>query len=226
MQSFFLKYKTLWIVLSVLSVIIIYFIYSALKPEEPRLPVINPKGYGVNTALIDSTVQHVKKYHTIADFKLTNQNGKIITQEDYKDKIYIANFFFTTCQTICPIMTDHMAQLQEKLKDNDQVLLLSHTVMPEVDTVAQLKRYAIEKGVQDAKWNLVTGSKIEIYDLARKSYLAAKDNPGNPYGLIHTENTLLIDKKRRLRGYYDGTLQEDVDRLLGDIEKLQMEEKE
>lgn len=226
MQSLFLRYKILWIVLAVLSAIIIYLIYGALKPDDPGLPVINPKGYGVNTELIDSTVQHVKKYHTIADFKLTNQNGKIITQKDYKDKIYVANFFFTTCQTICPIMTDHMAQLQEKLKDNDNVLLLSHTVMPQVDTVAQLKRYALEKGVNDSKWNLVTGSKIEIYDLARKSYLAAKENPGNPYGLIHTENTLLIDKKRRLRGYYDGTLQEDVDRLLSDIKKLEAEDKE
>lgn len=226
MQSFFLKYKALWVVLAVLSAIIIYSIYSVLKPEEPRLPVINPKGFGVNTELIDSTVQHVKKYHTIADFKLTNQNGKTITQDDYKDKIYVANFFFTTCQTICPIMTDQMSQLQEKLKDNDEVLLLSHTVMPEIDTVAQLKRYALEKGVDDSKWNLVTGSKIEIYDLARKSYLAAKENPGDPYGLIHTENTLLIDKKRRHRGYYDGTLPEDIDRLLSDIKKLQKEEQE
>jgi len=224
MKSFFLRYKALWIVLAVLSAIIIYSIYGVLKPKEARLPVINPKGFGVNTELIDSTVQHVKKYHTIADFKLTNQNGKTITQDDYKDKIYVANFFFTTCQTICPIMTDHMSQLQEKLKDNDEVLLLSHTVMPEVDTVAQLKRYALEKGVIDSKWNLVTGSKKEIYDLARKSYLAAKENPGDPYGLIHTENTLLIDKKRRHRGYYDGTLPEDIDRLLKDIEKLQAEE--
>ena len=224
MQSFFLKYKTLWVVLAVLSAIIIYLIYGALKPDEARLPVWHPKGMGINTELIDSTVQHIKKNHTIADFKLTNQIGKTITQENYKDKIYVANFFFTTCQTICPIMTDHMAQLQEKLKNNNEVMLLSHTVMPEVDTVAQLKKYALEKGVNDSKWNLVTGSKIEIYDLARKSYLAAKENPGDPYGLIHTENTLLIDKKRRVRGFYDGTLQEDIKRLLVDIEKLQKEE--
>ena len=117
-----------------------------------------------------------------------------------------------------------MVQIQEKIKDNSEILLLSHTVMPEVGTVAQLKKYALEKGVDDSKWNLVTGSKIEIYDLARKSYLAAKENPGNPYGLIHTENFLLIDKKRRIRGFYDGTLQEEIDRLLGDIEKLQKEE--
>jgi protein SCO1/2 len=121
-------------------------------------------------------------------------------------------------------MTDHMVQIQDKIKNNPDVLLLSHTVMPEVDSVAQLKKYALEKGVDALKWNLVTGSKKEIYDLARKSYMAAKENPGNPYGLIHTENFLLIDKKKRVRGFYDGTLQEDIDRLLGDIEKLQRED--
>jgi protein SCO1/2 len=224
MQSFFLKYKMLWIVLTVLSVVIIYSIYSILKPEEARLPVYQPKGTGLNIELVDSTVQHIKKNHTIADFKLTNQNGKTITQDDYENKIYIADFFFTTCQTICPIMTDHMLEIQDKIKNNPDVLLLSHTVMPEVDSVAQLKKYALEKGVADSKWNLVTGSKKEIYDLARKSYMAAKENPGNPYGLIHTENFLLIDKKKRVRGFYDGTLQEDIYRLLGDIEKLQRED--
>jgi protein SCO1/2 len=226
MQSFFLKYKMLWIVLTVLSVVIIYSIYSILKPEEARLPVYQPKGTGLNIELVDSTVQHIKKNHTIADFKLTNQNGKTITQDDYQNKIYVADFFFTTCQTICPIMTDHMVQIQDEIKNNPDVLLLSHTVMPEVDSVAQLKKYALEKGVDDSKWNLVTGSKKEIYDLARKSYMAAKENPGNPYGLIHTENFLLIDKKKRVRGFYDGTLQEDIDRLLGDIEKLEKEGKE
>ena len=209
--------------LTVLSVIIIYFIYGALKPQEARLPVFHPKGMGINVELVDSTVQHVKKNHKIADFKLTNQNGKTITQADYKDKIYVTDFFFTTCQTICPIMTDHMVQIQEKLKNNSEVMLLSHTVMPEVDSVPQLKKYALEKGVDDTKWNLVTGSKKEIYDLARKSYLAAKENPGDPYGLVHTENFVLIDKRKRVRGLYDGTLQEDIDRLLGDIEKLQAE---
>ena len=209
--------------LTVLSVIIIYFIYGALKPQEARLPVFHPKGMGINVELVDSTVQHVKKNHKIADFKLTNQNGKTITQADYKNKIYVTDFFFTTCQTICPIMTDHMVQIQEKLKNNSEVMLLSHTVMPEVDSVPQLKKYALEKGVDDTKWNLVTGSKKEIYDLARKSYLAAKENPGDPYGLVHTENFVLIDKRKRVRGLYDGTLQEDIDRLLGDIEKLQAE---
>jgi len=176
----------------------------------------------VNEALVDSTIQYVKKYHTIKDFSLTNQNGKTITQKDYEGKIYVADFFFTTCQTICPIMTDHMAKIQEKLKNDPEVLLLSHTVMPEIDTVAQLKRYAIEKGVNDDKWNLVTGSKKEIYDLARKSYLAAKETP-NENELVHTENFVLVDTKKRIRGFYDGTKPDAIEKLLKDIEILEKE---
>ncbi len=196
MLQFFSKYKYFAIVLAVLSVIIIAVIYSVLKPKEV-LPVYQPAK--VNAELVDTTLQHVKKYHTIGDFSLTNQNGKTITQNDYKDKIYVADFFFTTCQTICPVMTDHMAEIQEELKRDQEVLLLSHTVTPEIDSVAQLKRYALQKGVNDEKWNLVTGDKKEIYDLARKSYLAAKESP-NPYELIHTENFVLVDKKKRIRG--------------------------
>ncbi|WP_432412408.1 SCO family protein [Rasiella sp. SM2506] len=219
MLQFFSKYKFFLGVLLVLSILIISIIYSILKPKE-ILPIFQPAE--VNAELVDSTLHYKKKYHIIADFSLKNQNGETITQANYKDKIYVADFFFTTCQTICPIMTDHMAQIQQKLKDDD-VLLLSHTVMPEIDTVAQLKKYALEKGVKDSKWNLVTGDKKQIYDLARKSYLAAKDVPYSPYELIHTENFVLVDKKKRIRGFYDGTLPEDIDRLLHDIEVLKAE---
>ncbi|MCH2489995.1 MAG: SCO family protein [Flavobacteriales bacterium] len=220
MLQFFSKYKYFAIVLAVLSVIIIAVIYSVLKPKEV-LPVYQPAK--VNAELVDTTLQHVKKYHTIGDFSLTNQNGKTITQNDYKDKIYVADFFFTTCQTICPVMTDHMAEIQEELKRDQEVLLLSHTVTPEIDSVAQLKRYALQKGVNDEKWNLVTGDKKEIYDLARKSYLAAKESP-NPYELIHTENFVLVDKKKRIRGFYDGTDPEAIEQLLEDIKILKKED--
>jgi len=220
MLQFFSKYKYFAIVLAVLSVIIIAAIYSVLKPKEV-LPVYQPAK--VNAELVDTTLQHVKKYHTIGDFSLTNQNGKTITQNDYKDKIYVADFFFTTCQTICPVMTDHMAEIQEELKRDQEVLLLSHTVTPEIDSVAQLKRYALQKGVNDEKWNLVTGDKKEIYDLARKSYLAAKESP-NPYELIHTENFVLVDKKKRIRGFYDGTDPEAIEQLLEDIKILKKED--
>ncbi|MFG6685470.1 SCO family protein [Mariniflexile sp. HNIBRBA6329] len=221
MLSFFKDYKTFGIVFLILSIIIVTIIYNTLNVYQP-LPVYQPAM--VSTELVDSTIQYQKKYHRIADFKLINQNGKTITQNDYKDKIYVADFFFTTCQTICPIMTNHMAQIQDKIKNDDAVMLLSHTVTPEIDTVAQLKRYALEKGVMDAKWNLVTGDKKQIYELARKSYLAVKDfGDGGPFDMIHTENFMLIDKKRQIRGFYDGTNSEDISRLLDDIEILKKE---
>ncbi len=220
MLNFFKKYKFFAIFFCVLSFIIIIMIYQIMKPKEV-LKVFQPAD--VSTELVDTTLQYVKKYHTIADFSLVNQNGKTITQDDYKDKIYVADFFFTTCQTICPIMTENMVEIQKQLKNNNEVLLLSHTVTPEIDSVPQLKRYALEKGVDDSKWNLVTGDKKEIYDLARKSYLAAKDVPFELYDLIHTENFVLVDKKKRIRGFYDGTNPEAIKMLLHDIEVLQME---
>ncbi|MGO3182440.1 MAG: SCO family protein [Aequorivita sp.] len=221
MLDFFKKYKFFGIFFFVLSLIIVLIIYRVMIPKEV-LKVYQPAD--VATELVDTTLQYVKKYHTIADFSLVNQNGETVTQADYKDKIYVADFFFTTCQTICPIMTDHMVKIQEKLKDEHDVLLLSHTVTPEIDSVPQLKKYAIEKGVNDAKWNLVTGDKKEIYDLARKSYLAAKDVPYEEFDLIHTENFVLIDKEKRIRGFYDGTDPEAIEVLLHDIEVLEKEE--
>lgn len=221
MLQFFSKYKFFGIVLLVLSVVIIFSIYQVLVPKK-TLKIYQPSD--VNAELVDSTLQYKKKYHTIGDFSLTNQNGETITQENYKDKIYIADFFFTTCVTICPVMTDHMVQIQKELKDKQDILLLSHTVTPEIDTVAQLKRYAVKKGVDDSKWNLVTGDKKQIYNLARKSYLAAKDVPYNEYDLVHTENFVLVDKKRRIRGFYDGTKPEAIEQLLEDIKILEKEE--
>ncbi|MEM0517620.1 MULTISPECIES: SCO family protein [Aequorivita] len=221
MLSFFRKYKFFAIVLFILSAIIITAIYQIMKPKE-SLKIFQPAD--VSAELVDSTLQYVKRYHTIADFSLINQNGKTITQDDYKDKIYVADFFFTTCQTICPIMTDHMVEIQEKLKNDHDVLLLSHTVTPEIDSVPQLKKYALEKGVNDDKWNLVTGDKKEIYNLARKSYLAAKDVPFQENDLVHTENFVLVDKKKRIRGFYDGTDPEAIESLLHDIKVLEQED--
>lgn len=221
MLNFFKGYKYIGISLAVISVIIVIIIYNVLNVYQP-LPIYQPTM--VNSELVDSTLHYQKKYHKISDFKLVNQNGDTITQELYKDKIYIADFFFTTCQTICPIMTDNMVQLQEKLKDDNQVMLLSHSVTPEIDSVPQLKKYALKKGVIDSKWNLVTGDKKQIYELARKSYLAVKtDGDGGPFDMIHTENFMLVDKKKQIRGFYDGTNQEDMERLLNDIKTLEKE---
>jgi len=185
-----------------------------LKPVE-TLPIYQPAE--INDKLVDSSVIHVSKYHKISDFELTNQNGQIITQEFYKNKIYVADFFFTTCQDICPIMTKNMFRLQEELKDDNDILFLSHTVIPEVDTVQQLKKYAVENNVDDSKWNLVTGEKKQIYDLARKSYLAVEDAEYGKFDMIHTENFILIDKQRQIRGFYDGTNDDEIEQLISDI---------
>ena len=201
----------------IFSAAAVYMFYVILKPVEV-LPIYQPAE--VNQKLVDSSIIHVAKYHKISDFKLTNQNGKEITQANYKDKIYVADFFFTTCQDICPVMTKNMYQLQEELKNDNQILLLSHTVIPEVDTVEQLKEYAVENNVDDSKWNLVTGDKKQIYELARKSYLAVEDSNFNEYDMIHTENFMLIDKEKQIRGFYDGTNSEDINRLFKDIEIL------
>jgi len=221
MRTFFKDYKVFFIVFSVLSIIILYFIYNTLNVYKP-LPIYQPTM--VSAELVDSTLQYKKKYHKIADFKLINQNGKMVTQDNYKNKIYVADFFFTTCQSICPIMTEHMVKIQKEILNDDTIMLLSHTVTPDIDTVAQLKKYALKKGVNDAKWNLVTGNKKEIYELARKSYLAVKDNVyGGEFDMIHTENFMLIDKKKQIRGFYDGTDPEAIDNLLNDIAILKQE---
>ena len=216
--TFFKGYKKFAIFFSLLCLVIIAIIYSILDRKNP-LPIWSPAK--VNAKLVDESIQHIEKYHTIADFSLLNQNGDTITQEHYKNKIYVADFFFTTCQSICPVMTDHMYKIQRKTFKDDEVMLLSHSVTPVKDSVPVLKAYAKEKGVLDKKWNLVTGDKKHIYELARKSYLAVEeDGNGDVYDMIHTENFLLIDKKRRIRGYYDGTNPEDIDQLLEDIETL------
>ena len=199
------------------SAVAITLFYKILKPIE-TLPIYQPAE--INDKLVDSSVIHISKYHKISDFELTNQNGQIITQEFYKNKIYVADFFFTTCQDICPIMTKNMYRLQEELKDDNDILFLSHTVIPEVDTVQQLKKYAVENNVDDSKWNLVTGEKKQIYDLARKSYLAVEDAEYGKFDMIHTENFILIDKQRQIRGFYDGTNDDEIEQLISDIEIL------
>ena len=206
------------IVVIVLSAIILTLFYSALKPKK-MLPIYNPSM--VNPELVDSTIQYISKYHTIADFSFTNQNGKIISQKDYEGKIYVADFFFTTGGSICPKMTTNLADVQKAFINNPKVMLLSHTVFPETDNVAVLKEYAKKNGVIDTKWNLVTGDKKQIYTMARKSYLAVKlGKPEELYDMVHTENFVLVDTKRRVRGFYDGTKKEEMERLIEDINFL------
>ncbi|MEO2143070.1 MAG: SCO family protein [Flavobacteriaceae bacterium] len=204
-------------IFAVFSIIAISIFYFILKPKE-TLPIYQPAQ--VNAKLVDTSIAYKIKYHTISDFSLINQNGDTITEAFYDDKIYVADFFFTTCQSICPIMTKNMKEVQDKLINDKEILLLSHSVTPEIDSVEQLKRYAILNQINDDKWNLVTGDKKQIYNLARKSYLAVEDDPLGNYDMIHTENFMLIDKKKQIRGFYDGTLESEIKRLLDDIEIL------
>jgi len=218
MQSFFSKYRKFFGVLLVFSAVTIFLFYSALKPAK-SLPIYNPSD--VNPELVDTTVQYISKYHTISDFSFTNQNGKSITQKDYEGKIYVADFFFTTCKSICPKMTTNLVEVQKAFLHNPKVKLLSFSVMPDIDSVSVLKEYAKINGVIDSKWNLVTGDKKAIYAMARKSYLAVKQGkPEELYDMVHTENFVLVDSKRRIRGFYDGTKKEEIQRLIEDINWL------
>ena len=216
-KSFLKRYGLLIIFFIVFSVVAISS-FNYVQTQEKKLPIYSPSM--VSDELVEEDLRYVKKYHRISDFSLLNQNGNNVTQEDYKNKIYVADFFFTTCPDICPIMTGNMLYLQENLKDTN-VMLASFSVTPKIDTVEVLKEYSTLKGVDDSRWNLMTGDKKQIYDLARKSYLVAKAIPdGKNHGMIHTENFVLVDRDKRIRGYYDGTNIEDMDKLLDDIQIL------
>jgi len=218
MLRFLKRYWIFLLTFSIITVVSMGFIFELKKPP-PSLPIYNPNM--INASLVDSSIQYIRKYHKIGDFKLINQNGDTITQKDYQGKIYVADFFYTTCPTICPKMTHSLKRVQEATKNDDEIKLLSHTVTPEIDNVSRLKRYAEEHGVIDGKWNLVTGPKKAIYRLARKDYCVAKtQGDGGPYDMIHTENLALIDKEKRIRGFYDGTDPKEVDQLLKDIQLL------
>ena len=216
-KSFLKRYGLLIIFFIVFSVVAISS-FNYVQTQEKKLPIYSPSM--VSDELVEEDLRYVKKYHRISDFSLLNQNGNNVTQDNYKNKIYVADFFFTTCPDICPIMTGNMLYLQENLKDTN-VMLASFSVTPKIDTVEVLKEYSTLKGVDDSKWNLMTGDKKQIYDLARKSYLVAKAIPdGKNHGMIHTENFVLVDRDKRIRGYYDGTNIEDMDKLLDDIQIL------
>ena len=230
MLTFIKKYRVLLGTLLLISILALVLFYTALTPQK-NLKIYSPAD--VNPKLVDSTIQHVGRYHRIAPFSFTNQNGKTITNKDYDGKIYVADFFFTRCQTICPIMTDNMTWLQGEIKNMPDVMLLSHSVTPDIDSVAVLRAYANEKGAIDAKWNFVTGDKKDIYGIARKSYLAVETTDSKDlYDMVHTENFILVDKKGRIRGFYNGTNRDslvkgekNVNQLLEDIKWLRENEK-
>ena len=198
---------------------IVLLLNSCNNIVKTELPVFNPSDF--DPKLVDASVRVDNKDHKVKDFNLINQNGETISSINYENKIYVVDFFFTKCPGICPIMTDNMLQIQNEFIDNNDILLLSLSVTPEIDSVDVLKKYAIEKGVNDSKWNITTGSKKHIYNLARKSYFAVVDQgDGDLQDFIHTPNFILVDKKKQIRGVYDGTVQKEVSNLIEDIYTL------
>lgn len=163
-------------------------------------------------------------YHTIAPFQFVDQDSTLVTNATFKDKIYVADFFFTSCRTICPIMKTQMLRVYEATREMPDVLLLSHSIDPEFDTVALLHDFAARLDVTSNRWHFVTGVKDSIYKIAQTSYYAtALEDKTEPDGFIHSGAFLLIDKKSRIRGKYDGTKEEDVNRLIADIKRLRQE---
>ena len=212
------KYRLFLAVFISIAFIILSLFYNALTPKK-TLPIFQPND--VNSELVDSSIQHVKRFHKIKSFEFLNQNGEKISDKDYDGFVYVADFFFTTCPSICPIMTGNMLKIQSYIKDKKKVKLLSFSVTPEIDSVQVLKEYSIEKGVDDKYWNLLTGDKSKIYSLARKSFLVVKENAeSNSHDMIHTENFVLVDREKRIRGFYNGTDDEDIEVLKEDIDIL------
>ncbi len=205
------------------GVIAIFFI---VKEEESKrkIPILNPND--VNPLLVDSSIQSKGIGHLITGFNLINQDGEKVNESVIKDKIVVADFFFTSCPSICPKMTSQLQRVQEEFKNEDRVMILSHTVWPERDSVPLLKNYAEQYNADKSKWLFLTGNKVHLYDLARKSYLVAPSltdtnfTHGSENDFVHTENFVLVDAKKRIRGYFDGTDKEEVDNLILDIKEL------
>ena len=197
----------------------IFYLNSCNQVSKDQLPIYNPTDF--NPELVDTSLHNKIKNHKVDDFTLINQNGNVVTQENYKDKIYVVDFFFTRCPSICPIMTDNLVKVQNQFINDNKVMLLSLSVTPYIDSVSVLKKYAQDKGVKDNKWNITTGDKKHIYNLARKSYFAViEQGDGGLQDFIHTPNFILVDTNKQIRGVYDGTDDEAVLKLIDDIEIL------
>ena len=199
--------------------LLLFIFISCDEVSKKQLPIYNPTDF--NPKLVDKSIRNVSDNHRVKDFNLINQNGIKVSSKDYENKIYVVDFFFTSCPSICPIMTNNMLLIQEEFIQNNNIMLLSMSVTPEIDNVEVLKKYAIEKGVIDSKWNITTGSKKHIYELARKSYFAVLDQgDGGLQDFIHTPNFILVDTKKQIRGIFDGTVEKEISRLIQDINIL------
>lgn len=191
-----------------------FFIHDNNKPIR-YLAIYGPKEYESKNGKVDTA------YHTIQDFNFTNQDGKNVTQKDLDGSVYVADFFFTTCHSICPVMSNKLEKVYTQYKGNPEVKFISHTVDPEVDSVSRLKDYALQHNADSKQWLFVTGDKKQLYNIARTGYfLDAQQGNGGADDFIHTQNMALIDKDKRIRGYYDGTDSVEMAQLGKDIELL------
>ncbi|MFH6983345.1 SCO family protein [Marinoscillum luteum] len=187
----------------------------ACQQKEKQLPILGKKEVVENGASADTV------YHTIPDFKFIDQDSNTVTQKTFDNKIYIADFFFTTCPTICPVMKTQMLRVYEKYNDNPEIAFLSHTIDPKHDTVGVLKEYADRLGISSDQWHMVTGARDKIFEIAQSHYMvSAHEDPSAPGGAVHSGAFILIDKQKRIRGYYDGTKEEEVNQLIEDIPLL------
>ena len=211
------------------SIILLLICFVACKQTESNksrvetLPYYNEATFTPHWIAPDDDT--LTSFHKISSFSFINQDGQNITEKSFKDKIYVADFFFTSCPGICPKMTANMNILQEEFLKDDEVILLSHSVTPEKDSVAVLKRYAEAKGVVSNKWHLVTGSQQEIYKLGRKDYFVEEDlgTEKDVDDFLHTENFVLVDKNRHIRGIYNGLNKIAINQLIADIKMLKEE---
>jgi len=200
--------------LTIVSWMLVFLFLCSCGNKETTLPI-----FGQREVVGTDTV-----YHTIAPFKFFDQDSTEVTNATFQNTIYVADFFFTTCRTICPIMKTQMLRVYEATAEMPDVKILSHTIDPAYDTVALLHDFAERLGVESKRWHFVTGVQDSIYKIAQTSYFAtAMEDKSEPDGFIHSGAFLLIDKKQRIRGKYDGTKEEDVNRLIVDIKKLRRE---
>jgi protein SCO1/2 len=209
---------------SILALLLISFVFSQCKPAGEKGEASLPKlgNWHVDEKTVDGKVVQDTVYHTIADFSFTNQDGATVTNESVNGKVYVADFFFTTCPTICPIMKKEMLRVYEKFGDNPNFKILSHTIDPNYDRVEVLKDYAQKLGIENAKsWSFLTGEAEKIYELGQTSYITtAQVDQNEAGGFLHSGAFLLIDQDGHIRGVYDGTKTDQVDQLISDIPKL------
>lgn len=207
------KFNYNWLLILIPVIFIVWYLFRE-KQDKPLtyLPYFGPK----HTLKVNDTT-----YHFIPDFEFTNQFNEKVTQTTLKNKIYVTEYFFTTCQSICPVMNTNLERIYKEFMDKPEFMIVSHTVDPEMDTVPVLMEYAKKHGVVSKKWLFLTGEKPKLYDIARKGYLLnAEEGTGDADDFIHTQNFALIDKEKHIRGFYDGTDSLEINRLIQDVKLL------